>query len=102
MSRARWQARGYRSSFADPRFARFQRTYAARELRQGTLRLHSLCVGDAIIGVAYNFRVGSCVQAYMTAFDLAWADYSPGSRVLARTIEAAIAEGASSLDLLEG
>jgi len=94
--------RGYRGSFADPRFGRFQRIYAVKALAKQTLRLHMLCIGDSIAGVAYNFRVGDCIQAYMTAFDAAWADYSPGSRVMERTAQMAIAEGATSLDLLEG
>jgi len=102
LSQARWQARGYRGSFADPRFARFQKTYAVQALAQGALRIHTLTVGDSIIGVTYGFRMGDCVQVYMTAFDTAWADYSPGSRVMARTAEMAIAEGATSIDLLEG
>ena len=102
MHQARWRRRGYPGSFATERFIRFQRGVALSALRDGYLRLYSLQGGAQILAVGYAFRVGDCVQGYISSFDERRPKLSVGMISVAGAIEQAILEGARRFDLLEG
>jgi CelD/BcsL family acetyltransferase involved in cellulose biosynthesis len=90
LHRARWEGR--RTDFAeDP----FHRKVARAALRRDWLRLWLLELDGRPVAAWYGFHVGSVTSYYQAGRDPAFGKLSAGFVLLARTIQAAIAEGAS-------
>lgn len=102
MHQARWRRRGYVGAFATQRFVEFHRDVALSALQDGSLRLYSLRNEEQILAVRYAFRIGDCVQGYISGFDERLSALSVGMVSLAGAIEQSILEGARRFDLLEG
>jgi CelD/BcsL family acetyltransferase involved in cellulose biosynthesis len=99
---ARWKGKGYPGAFADPRVVRFHRRMVREAQARGCLRMYTLAAEGQIIAVSYDFHIGSTVQAYLSSFDEAWADASPGVLLRSYAIEQSILEHANVFDFLEG
>jgi CelD/BcsL family acetyltransferase involved in cellulose biosynthesis len=96
----RWQQRGEAGMFSTSKLREFHRSAAARLAAAGMLRLFGLAVEGEVIAVQYNFAAKDRVYAYQAGFDPAWGKLSPGSVLLAHSIEDAIADGAREFEFL--
>lgn len=88
--------------FSDPATTAYLRTVAHRLLQSGRLRMWRLDVGPDPIAIVWCMRSFDSVAFYTTGFDQEWARYGPGRRIMARAIQGAVAEGATTFDFLRG
>jgi len=102
LHQARWEARGYPGAFADPAVVRFHEALVVAALHDGYARLHTLRERTRTVAVAYDFRVGHSMQAYLDSFDPDFYELSPGVLIRYCVIENAIESGATRFDYLEG
>lgn len=87
--------------FADD-VKRFHRDAARDLLTHGALRLYGLCLDGSIIACLYGFHHARCTYYYLSGFDPEFAQYSPGTILVAHAIQEAIREGATAFDFLRG
>ncbi|MFN3324747.1 MAG: GNAT family N-acetyltransferase [Bryobacteraceae bacterium] len=99
---ARWQSRDESGVLHDPRVQAFHRETAPALFRQGVLTLHSLRLDGRIVAVLYLLVHGETVYHYLGGFDPTLAPYSPGSQLLAHSIDRAIQSGFRVWDFLRG
>lgn len=97
----RWEERGA-SSLVAVRRQEFLRDFAGRALEAGWLRLWFLELDGAPVAAWLGWRIGERYAYYQAGLDPAYADYSTGFVLLARTLEEAFAERASEYDFLRG
>lgn len=98
---ARWSARGAVGVLGES-IQPFHRAVAWGMLARGALRLFALRLDARIIAVLYGFAERGALACYLSGFDPAFAEYSPGAQMLAGAIEHAIGEGARTIDFLRG
>jgi CelD/BcsL family acetyltransferase involved in cellulose biosynthesis/aminoglycoside phosphotransferase (APT) family kinase protein len=101
MHRQRWSGRGG-TFLTDETVRAFHLDFAEAALERGWLRLWSLEADDQTIAAWYGWSIGSRYLYYQAGFDETWQRYSPGLLMLARTVRAAIEEGAAEYDMLIG
>jgi CelD/BcsL family acetyltransferase involved in cellulose biosynthesis len=99
---ARWRARGQIGVLASPALQQFHRESVAGLADEGWLRLRTLWVGASVAAVLYGFARGRRAFAYLSGFDPAFAQGSPGTLLTALAIEDSIDEGAATYDFLRG
>ncbi|HEX4764664.1 MAG TPA: GNAT family N-acetyltransferase [Lichenihabitans sp.] len=99
---ARWQDRGDTGVLADPLVRRFHAMTAPALLAAGMLRLTTLRIDEAVVGIHYGMARGDRAYAYLGGFDPAFAFESPGTQLMAAAIEAAAADGAQAFHFLRG
>jgi CelD/BcsL family acetyltransferase involved in cellulose biosynthesis len=99
---ARWRDRRDETALAESTAREFLAEFAAAAHDRGWLRLYSLEVDGEAVAAWYGWRLGGRFSYYQAGFDPDWSKYSVGFLMLARTVEAAIAEGAAEYDLLLG
>lgn len=80
----------------------FHRDFARAAAARGWLRLWRLDVDRQPIASWYGWSIGGRYCYYQAGLDPAWARYSPGTLLLARTIRAAIDERCLEYDFLRG
>jgi CelD/BcsL family acetyltransferase involved in cellulose biosynthesis len=97
----RWATRGG-SAISSPRTRAFMASVCRRAHDQGWLRLWTLEIDGIPAAASMGWRVGGRYAYYLPGFDPAYGNRSPGLLLLARTVEAAIEEGASEYDFLLG
>jgi CelD/BcsL family acetyltransferase involved in cellulose biosynthesis len=73
-----------------------------RLLDRGWLRMFTLRINDAPVGVMYGFLFNRTFYFYQHGFDDRYQQYSIGLVLMARSIRAAIEEGAGAFDMLWG
>lgn len=88
--------------FGDDALTTYLRAVAHRLLHSGRLRMWRLDVGPDPIAIVWCMRSFDSVAFYTTGFDQEWARYGPGRRIMARAIQGAVAEGATTFDFLRG
>ena len=93
---------GFASSLVHEEAQAFHRSFAAAADRRGWVRLWLLEADGTAVAAWYGWRIGARYAYYNAGFDPAWADRSVGLVLLARTIRAAIEEGAAEYDFLLG
>jgi CelD/BcsL family acetyltransferase involved in cellulose biosynthesis len=93
---------GFASSLVHEDARAFHRSFATVARDRGWLRLWLLEADGAPVAAWYGWRIGHRYAYYNAGFDPAWADRSVGLVLLARTIRAAVEEGASEYDFLLG
>lgn len=98
---ARWIERGGSQALTD-RSKRFHEEFAREALERGWLRLWLLEIDSQPAAAWYGWRIGGRYAYYQAGFDPAWSRQSVGLLLQARTVRAAIEEGASTYDLLLG
>lgn len=102
LHRARWERRGESGIFADPRVPRFHRDAVPRLLQAGLLRMIDLRIAERTVGVYYGLQHRDRAYGYLIGFDPEYEFESPGTIVLERAIETAIADGAREFHFLRG
>jgi CelD/BcsL family acetyltransferase involved in cellulose biosynthesis len=80
----------------------FHADVTRRMLASGSLRLYALRLNGAIAAVMYGFASPHRFYFYQHGFDARYGSSSLGLVLMARTIEAAIEEGAAEFDMLWG
>ncbi len=98
---ARWDPRGGSASSTD-RVRLFLREITGRSLAQGWLRLWELKAGGEPAASFLGWSLGPTYSYYLAGFDSRLGRHSPGTILLAHTIQDAIADGCSRYDLLLG
>jgi CelD/BcsL family acetyltransferase involved in cellulose biosynthesis len=103
----RWKQRGKAGVLADPRVLEWHRAALPRLQHQGVLRLYRLRLEDRTIGVLYSLidppqRIPRTQYIYLTAYSADHAELSPGTLLLAETIQLASHEGVAKIDMLRG
>ena len=97
----RWSGHGP-SSLEDPATRDFISRFAVLALERGWLRLNVLEVDSRPVAAFLGWRLGARFAFYQSGFDPEWSEHSVGSVLLAKTIRAAIEEGAHEFDMLLG
>jgi CelD/BcsL family acetyltransferase involved in cellulose biosynthesis len=98
----RWRPIAGHGVCADPVVRDFHVTAAQRMLDAGMLRLYLLRVGNSTAAAYYGFTAKCTAYAYLSGFDPAFAELSPGTQIVAHAIEEAIREGAREFHFLRG
>lgn len=99
---ARWAGRRDETALAGPAARKLLHEFALAAHARGWLRLYALEVDGEAVAAWYGWRVGDRFSYYQAGFDPTWSRQSVGFLMLARTVEAAIGEGAACYDLLLG
>jgi CelD/BcsL family acetyltransferase involved in cellulose biosynthesis len=93
---------GDQSSLASDVARRFHFGLVQRLASHGWLRLWLLECDEVPIASWYGWHIGSTYAYYQAGFDATWAEYSPGTLLMIKTVAAAFDEGAAEYDLLLG
>ena len=93
---------GFPSSLAHEDARAFHGAFAAAASERGWLRVWLLEADGEPVAAWYGWRVGGRYAYYNAGFDPDWGDRSVGLLLLARTIRAAVEEGADEYDFLLG
>ena len=99
---ARWKRRDLPGVLDDSATQSFHREVARRALASGVLRMHALSLDGRLIGVWYGFAAKGTTSFYLSGYDPVCERMSIGSQLIARAIDAAIREGATTFDFLRG
>jgi CelD/BcsL family acetyltransferase involved in cellulose biosynthesis len=97
----RWATHGG-GIFSADEVRRFHRRAVPLLYRSGALQLHVLRADERLIGVQYVLVHNSRALSYIGGFDPEFDRYSPGSLLMAYSIERAIDGQCSTFDLLRG
>jgi CelD/BcsL family acetyltransferase involved in cellulose biosynthesis len=98
----RWRKRGLPGSFATRQLKAFHTDAAANLAKEGHLRLTLLESGAETVGVLYGMQVGKTRFFYQCGFDPQYKALSPGTLLVAKAIDCAIAEGCTTFDFMRG
>lgn len=101
LHRRRWSGNGD-GVLRDPRVVALHRAAAIGFARRGQLLLHTMQVDGSVVAVAYGFLDRARAYYYIGGYDRDWSDVSPGTLVIAHTIEQAQRRGATTFDFLRG
>jgi CelD/BcsL family acetyltransferase involved in cellulose biosynthesis len=102
LHRARWVARGERSTRFDAALERFHRDVVEAMTPRGLVRMIGVALDGELRGVLYGFSDHGRFLFYLSGFDPDLARLSPGRLLIARAIDRARDEGAFELDFLRG
>ena len=98
----RFKEQGGSSAFMTPAVIAFQDEVTRRALDQGWLRMYALRLDGQAVAVMYGFLFGGRFYFYQHGFDDQFKSHSIGLVLMARSIAAALAEGAAEFDMLWG
>jgi CelD/BcsL family acetyltransferase involved in cellulose biosynthesis len=102
LNRERWATRGGTTAFESPDLCDFHDEVTWSALRDGTLRLYTLALNGVVVAVMYGFVRQQRFFFFQHGFSEAYAKTSIGLVLMARTIQAALAEGLTGFDMLYG
>jgi CelD/BcsL family acetyltransferase involved in cellulose biosynthesis len=102
LHRARWSVRGQTGVLNEQSIQTLHRAAAPGLHRKEILRMYAMRMDQKIVGVYLGFFSGQRALYYLSGFDPAAADFSPGMLLIAHAIEEAIREGATCFDFLRG
>jgi CelD/BcsL family acetyltransferase involved in cellulose biosynthesis len=102
LHRARWTERGETGVLADAKLEQFHIDAARAFLLQNMLRLYAIYINESIAGAIYTFTHRRRAYCYLAGFDPLYKSLSPGTLLIAHTIERALAEGCEAVDFLRG
>ena len=98
----RWRRIAGHGVCADPIVREFHLSAAQRMFDAGMLRLYLLRVGNSVAAAYHGFTAKRTAYAYLSGFDPAFAELSPGTQIVAHAIEEAVREGAREFHFLRG
>jgi CelD/BcsL family acetyltransferase involved in cellulose biosynthesis len=101
LHKSRWKSRGLPGAFLGRQMA-FQQDWTQQALAKGWLRLGVLRESGTPIGAIYAMALGQTTYFYQCGFDPERSKISPGTLVVAASIERAIGEGHRAYDFLRG
>lgn len=93
---------GHQSLLLDDRAQAFHRSFAARALERGWLRLAFLDLDGTPVAASYGWNVGGRYGDYNGGFAPEWAKMSVGLLLIVHTLRSALEEGATEYDFLLG
>ena len=99
---ARHRSKGEIGSFQSTRYRQFHLALMMAALKADELRLLTLTLNGAVIGVEYAFISNGVLAFFQTGFNPEHSDLSPGHLLMMQTIDEAINDGAVKIDLLKG
>lgn len=99
---ARWNGRDEPGVLKDPAVERFHREAARRLLRAGLLRQYVLRLDRRVIAAYYGFHARGRSYYYLSGFEPAYRQLSPGMLIVGHAVEQAAAEHAVEFDFLRG
>jgi CelD/BcsL family acetyltransferase involved in cellulose biosynthesis len=103
LHRKRWlETGGHSASFATPEYVEFHRRIMHGCFARGWLRLYCLEIEGEVAAIIYCYRFRKGIYAMQTGFDPAYAQWAPGTVILANAMEHAIGEGNRVYDFLRG
>jgi CelD/BcsL family acetyltransferase involved in cellulose biosynthesis len=97
-----WTSRGMSGVLLDERVGRFHAWAVPKLAVENLCRFYALLIGETIAAVYYGFIDRGRAYAYLTGYDPAFADQSPGLILVEHAIEQAIREGAREFHFLRG
>jgi CelD/BcsL family acetyltransferase involved in cellulose biosynthesis len=98
----RWRERAEPGVLENETVRAFHLEAAANLARVNALRLYTLGLDGAVIGVLYAFVGGKRTCFYLSGFDPAHEKLSPGTLLIGHAIEQAIHDGCDRFDFLRG
>lgn len=101
LHRQRWRRKGLPGAFVG-RSLRFQKEWLPIGIANGSVWLSILEIDGTPAGAIYAFRVGQTCFFYQAGMDPVFSGHSPGTTLVAATIERAISEGCTRFDFLRG
>lgn len=101
LHRRRWRKKMLPGAFVG-RSLRFQKLWLPIGIANGSVWLSILFIDGTPAGAIYAFREGQTCFFYQAGMDPDFSGYSPGTTLVAYTIERAIGEGCTRFDFLRG
>jgi CelD/BcsL family acetyltransferase involved in cellulose biosynthesis len=101
LHRLRWSARG-EDGVIDTALEDFLREAIPALHAVGLLRYQRIRIGERFVAAAFAMRGAASAHCYLSGFDPAWSQASPGMAVLAAAMRDAAAEGLQAFHLLRG
>ena len=98
----RHASKGDTGSFQTSAYCNFHREIMLSALKRNRLLLLVLRIDGKIVGVEYAFLCNGVLSFFQTGFDPDYQQLSPGHLLMMHTIDHAIGEGATRIDLLKG
>jgi CelD/BcsL family acetyltransferase involved in cellulose biosynthesis len=102
LHRARWQKRGQNGVLEDHHVQTLHRLAAPGLMRADVLRMYGMRLDGKLVGVYLGFICGERASYYLSGFDPAVAELSPGMLLIAHAIGEAVREKAGCFDFLRG
>ena len=102
LHRARWQKRGQSGVLEDHHVQRLHRLAAPGLMRADVLRMYGMRLDGKLMAVYLGFVCGERGSYYLSGFDPAVAELSPGMLLVAHAICEAMREKAGCFDFLRG
>ena len=99
---SRHLSKGGTGSFHSERYRKFHLALMMATLQTNELRLLTLTLNGAVIGVEYAFISNGVLAFFQTGFNPDHSDLSPGHLLMMQSIDEAINDGAVKIDLLKG
>jgi CelD/BcsL family acetyltransferase involved in cellulose biosynthesis len=97
-----WTGRGMSGVLSDERVLRFHAHAVPKLAEKNLCRFYALLIGKTMVAVYYGFIDRGRAYAYLTGYDPAFADQSPGLILVEHAMEQAIREGAREFHFLRG
>jgi CelD/BcsL family acetyltransferase involved in cellulose biosynthesis len=102
LHRARWQKRGQNGVLEDEHVRTLHRLAAPELFRKEILRMYGMRIDGVLVAVYLGFICGERAMYYLSGFDPAAAEFSPGTLLIAHAISEAMREKAGCFDFLRG
>lgn len=102
LHRKRWSGEGGSEDFVTEVKSRFHREVARSFFEKGIARLFLLKIDQKAVASLYGFLIGKRFFFYQAGFDPALRDKSVGMALMAKSLEAAMAQGWEEFDFLRG
>jgi CelD/BcsL family acetyltransferase involved in cellulose biosynthesis len=102
LHQARWRKRGQNGALEDRQVQMLHRLAAPGLLRADVLRMYGMRLDGKLVAVYLGFLCGEWASYYLSGFDPAVAELSPGALLTAHAIGEAVREKAVFFDFLRG
>jgi CelD/BcsL family acetyltransferase involved in cellulose biosynthesis len=102
LHKARWRTRGQDGVLEDEHVQTLHRLAAPGLFQKEILRMYGLRLNGKLVAVYLGFLCAERASYYLSGFDPAVAEFSPGLLLIAHAISEAIREKASCFDFLRG
>lgn len=99
---SRWQAKGERGVFVDPRKREFYATLSRKLLQAGSLRFYFLKIDGEAVAQQFCFEHSGAVLLLQEGFDIEWARHNVGNVLRAMVLEHLIGSNVQVYDFLAG
>lgn len=102
LHQSRWENKGEKGCFADPKFGKFLRQVAGNALRCGRAHLLQLNYEGMPVAMQFGLRSDSTIYSYQVGVDTSSAAESPGMAMNMLLINDGAQRGLTTLDFLRG